>query len=80
MRGLEKITDRQILMTIKDLGPVRMSTIAAKLGVTRQAVSYRLQRLEVLKRVSRMKGDRANREPDLWRLHKNEEARQQGEV
>ncbi len=68
MKGLRKVTDRQILLKINALSPARMSTLASELGVTRQAMSYRLQRLERLRKVSRTKGNKSIREPDLWRL------------
>lgn len=80
MKFPQKVTDRQILTVLYSLGPVRMSTVAAQLGVTRQAISYRLLRLERLKRVQRRRGFPPRRKPDLWSLCKPTKASDKAEA
>jgi len=45
-----------------------MSELAKRLGVTRQAMFYRLEQMERRGIVSRTRGDKTIREADLWRL------------
>lgn len=67
-RQTHKIPDRAILVVLAQQGPIRMSSIAKQLGVTRQAISYRLQHLERLKIAARIRGSQGNANPDLWFL------------
>jgi DNA-binding Lrp family transcriptional regulator len=68
MRFTQKISDRAILATLREVGPTRMSVLANDLGVTRQAMSLRLRRLERMRKVTRTKGDKSIRQPDTWRI------------
>lgn len=59
-------SDLDLMRAVSEMKPVTVRQLANRIGVSRQAIHWRLCRLERRGKVKRQEGDKRKRKPDLW--------------
>jgi predicted ArsR family transcriptional regulator len=62
----KRFTDQELMRAVSEMKPCAAKELANKFGVSKQAIFWRLERLERRGRVRRVRAPKHSKNPDLW--------------